>query len=182
MLKFFLWIYLRAAIWITIAALALYRGTGNKKVARAFVAAHAVALGFAALVDFFMVDIAPKTWLVIDVMQWVFTAPIVIFTVISLWIGSWEMPVGWKETFMTFVPIVAWAMLVMYGQSWNFFWDWRIYECHVLGAWFVSAASGAVDLWTRFGPPWARRRSYLARLAGYAVVVMTVYLILPHTQ
>jgi hypothetical protein len=183
MLGYFLWIYCRAAIWIALAALGLYLSTGRPKVVRAYVAAHLLALGLAALVDYFMINIAPKSWLVIRFMQWVFVAPIVIFTVISLSIGSWERPVGWRETFMTLVPIAAWGFLMIYGWRWRLaFWDYRLLDCHVLGAWFVSAASGAVDLWTRFGPPWAQRRSYAARLAGYALVILTVYLILPRTQ
>ena len=175
MLKYFLWMYFRAFIWIASAAFLLYRATGRPKVAGAYIAAHAVALGFGAFVDFFMINLAPKSWMTIDFMQWVFVAPIVVFTIISLWIGSWEVPVEPPDVFMTLVPITAWGLLVIYGWQ-------SMFYCHVLGAWFVSAASGAVDLWTRFGPPWARRRSYLTRLAGYAVVVMTVYLLLPHTE
>jgi hypothetical protein len=174
MLKHFLWIYFRAFVWIALAAFAIHRSTGQAKVARAYVLAHAAALGFGALADFLLINVAPKSWLVIDVMQWVFVAPIVIFTVISLWIGSWAAPSHASDAFMTLVPIVAWGLLVIYGWQ-------KMADCHVLGAWFVSAASGAVDLWTRFGPERVRRRSYLARLAGYAAVVMTVYLLLPLT-
>jgi hypothetical protein len=172
--KYFLWIYFRAFVWIAAIALALLRSTGSRRVARGYILAHVVALVCGALVDAFLVNLAPKAWLRIEVMQWVFTAPIVIFTVISLWIGSWEVSVEPPDVFMTLVPIVAWGLLVIYG--WQLMW-----EIHVLGAWFVSAASGGVDLWTRFGPPWVRRRSYLLRFAGYAVVVMTVYLLIPRT-
>ncbi|MBI5211029.1 MAG: hypothetical protein HY927_13750 [Elusimicrobia bacterium] len=174
-LKYFLWMYFRAFLWIASAALCLHRATGRPRVARAYVGAHVVALGVGALADFFLYNFAPKSWLVIEVLQWVFTAPIVVFTVISLWIGSWEVSVEAPDVFMTLVPIAAWGLMVIYG--------WQdMYDCHVLGAWFVSAASGAVDLWTRFGPPLSRRRSFLARLAGYALVVMAVYLLLPRTE
>ena len=175
MLKYFGWMYLRALIWVATVSFALDRGTRNRKVSRAFVGAHLVALGFGAATDFFMVNFAPKSWLQIDVMQWVFVAPIVIFTVISLWIGNREAPITVPDVFMTLTPVVMWALMVIYG--WQVMW-W----CHVLGAWFVSAAGGAVDLTARCGPPWARRRSLLTRLAGYVLVVMTVYLILPRTE
>lgn len=173
-LKYFFWMYFRAFVWIAASAAALLRATRNRSVARGYILAHVAALAFGALIDGFLFGLAPRTWLRIEVMQWVFTAPIAVFTVISLWIGSWEVSVEPPDVFMALAPIVAWALLVIYG--WQSMWD-----IHVLGAWFVSAASGAVDLWTRFGPPWARRRSYLLRFAGYAVVVMTVYLLIPRT-
>ncbi len=174
LLKYFLWVYARALIWIASSAFALRAATGKTPVARGFALAHLAALAFGILVDVYLINWAPRSWLRIEVMQWVFTAPIVIFTIISLWIGSWEVSVEPPDVFMTLVPVVTWALMVIYG--WQSMWDYN-----VLGAWFVSAASGAVDLWTRFGPPWARRRSYVCRLAGYAVVVLTVYLVLPHT-
>ncbi len=174
-LGFFGWQYLRAVVWVLLSSATLYGGTKNSRVTKSFLLAHAAALGFGALTDAFMVNLAPKSWLVIDVLQWVFVMPLVIFTVASLWIGHRENEIVVADCFMTLVPIVAWALMVVYG--WQMMWF-----CHVLGAWFVSAACGAVDLYARVGPPWARRRSYLTRLAGYAVVVMTVYLLLPRTE
>jgi hypothetical protein len=175
MLKYFAWMYLRALLWVALVSFGLYRATRNAQVSKAFVAAHLVALGFGAATDFFMLDLAPKAWLTLDVMQWVFAAPIAIFTVISLWIGNREKPIGVPDVFMTLTPVVMWALMVIYG--WQVMW-W----CHVLGAWFVSAAGGAVDLTARAGPSWARRNSWTARLAGYVVVVLAVYLILPRTE
>lgn len=175
MLKYFAWNYLRAFIWVAAVALALYRGTRDAKVARAFIAAHIVALGAGAGMDYFLVNLAPKSWLVMDVLQWVFTAPIAIFTVISLWIGNRVKPVKIPDVLITMLPIVLWGLMVIYG--WQVMW-----YCHVLGAWFVSAASGGIDLYARAGPEWARRRSWTTRLIGYAAVVMTVYLLLPRTE
>jgi hypothetical protein len=175
MLKFFAWNYFRAGLWVALVSFALYRATGLRRVARDFIAAHIAALGAGAGVDFLMINVAPKSWLDISVMQWVFTAPIVIFTIISLWIGNRERPIEVPDVFMTLTPIVMWGLMVIYG--WQVMW-----YCHVLGAWFVSAASGSVDLYARCGAPWARKRSYLTRFAGYAAVVMAVYLILPRTQ
>ena len=175
MARYFAWMYVRAFCWIASVAFALHRSTRNARVSGAFVAAHLIALAFGAATDFFLVNYAPKSWLTIDVLQWVFTAPIAIFTVISLWIGNRERPVEVPDVFMTLAPVVMWALLVVYG--WRSLWD-----CHVLGAWFVSAASGAVDLYARCGPPRVRRRSYSARAAGYVAVVLTVYLLLPWTQ
>ena len=175
MLKWFLWIYFRAAVWVALCALLLFWTTREKKMAWSFVAAHAAALGFSVLVDYFMVNIAPRSWLDISVMQWVFVAPIVIFTVISLHIGSWKRPVYWHDAFMTLAPITAWGLLVIHG--WQSMWD-----CHVLGAWFVSAASGAADLFSHYGPDWAQKRRFTVRFAGYAMVVAAVYLLLPRTS
>jgi len=174
-LKYFLWMYLRALLWVAFVSFALYRATRSERISRAFVAAHLVALGAGAATDFFLINFAPKSWLRIEVMQWVFVAPIAIFTVISLWIGNREKPIAVPDVFMTLAPVVMWALMVVYG--WQVMW-W----CHVLGAWFVSAAGGAVDLSARAGPAWARRNSWAARAAGYVVVVMTVYLILPRTE
>lgn len=175
MLSYFGWIYVRALLWVGATAFALHRSTGNARISRAFVAAHIAALAAGAAADYFMINLAPKSWLAIDVMQWVFTAPIAVFTVISLWIGNRESPVTVPDVFMTLAPVVMWALLVVYG--WQVMW-----YCHVLGAWFVSAASGGVDLFARCGPPWARRHSWRTRLAGYAAVVATVYLLLPRTE
>ena len=174
--RYFAWQYFRALSWVILVALALRRASGNRKVARAFFLAHLAALGFGLAVDVFMVNWAPKAWLDIEFLQWVFVAPIAIFTVISLWICSWEAPVYAADAFMAMVPIVAWGLLVTHG------WQPGIWHCHVLGAWFVSAASGGVDLYVRYGPPRVRRRRYEARLAGYAGVVLAVYLLLPTTE
>ena len=174
-LHYFVWNYIRAFLFVAAVAFALYRSTRNARVARAFIAAHIFALGFGIAVDFFLVNYAPKSWLVIGVLQWVFTAPIVIFTVISLWIGNREKPIKIPDVLVTMIPITMWGLMVVYG--WQMMWD-----CHVLGAWFVSAASGGVDLYARCGPPWAQRRSYRTRLAGYVLIVATVYLILPRTE
>ena len=175
MVRYFGWMYLRAFIWVGAIAYALYRSTRYGKIARAFIGAHVVALGAGAAMDIYLVNYAPKSWQSMDVLPWIFTAPIFIFTVISLWIGNWEKPVEPPDVFMTLTPITAWGLMVIYG--WQSMW-----HCHVLGAWFVSAASGGVDLYARYGAPWARSRSYRTRFIGYALVVMTVYLILPRTE
>jgi len=174
-LKYFAWQYLRALLWVVLISYGVHRATRSARVSKAFVAAHLVALGFGAATDFFLINLAPKSWLRIDVLQWVFVAPIAIFTVISLWIGNREEPIHIPDVFMTLAPVVMWGLMVVYG--WQVMW-W----CHVLGAWFVSAAGGAVDLSARAGPAWARRNSWKARAAGYVLVVMAVYLILPRTE
>jgi len=174
-LKYFAWQYLRALLWVVLISYGVHRATRSARVSKAFVAAHLVALGFGAATDFFLINFAPKSWLRIDVLQWVFVAPIAIFTVISLWIGNREEPIHIPDVFMTLAPVVMWGLMVIYG--WQVMW-W----CHVLGAWFVSAAGGAVDLSARAGPAWARRNSWKARAAGYVLVVMAVYLILPRTE
>ncbi|MFI5345036.1 MAG: hypothetical protein ACHQ51_01560 [Elusimicrobiota bacterium] len=174
--RYFAWQYLRALVWVIIVSWILRRAAGNAKVGRAFFLAHLAALAFGVATDAFMVNWAPKSWLDIEVLQWVFVAPIVIFTVISLWIGNWERPVKIPDVLMTLVPIAAWGLLVIYG------WQSRMWTCHVLGAWFVSAAAGGLDLYTLYGPEPVRRRRIAARLAGYALIVLTVYLILPRTE
>lgn len=174
-LRYFVWNYFRAFLWVAMVAFSLHRGTRNGRVSRSFIAAHVFALGIGIAADFFLVNYAPKSWKVIDVMQWVFVAPIVLFTVISLWIGNREKPIRIPDVLVTMIPIAMWGLLVVYGWQ-------RMWDCHVLGAWFVSAAAGGVDLYARCGPPWAKRRSYLSRLAGYVLVVATVYLVLPRTE
>lgn len=174
--RYFAWQYFRAFTWVVLASLALRRTVGDPKVSRAYFGAHMAALGFGAAVDAFMVTLAPKAWLSLDVLQWVFFAPIVVFTVISLWIASWKAPVHASDAFMTMVPVAAWGLLVVFG------WQKGMWRCHVLGAWFVSAACGAVDLRRRFGPPAPKLRARAERLAAYAAVIMAVYLLLPRTE
>jgi len=89
-LKYALWFYSRAAIWISLTAALIYFLTRNAKVARVFVLAHIAALGFGALADYALMYYAPESWLQLSHIQWVLTLPIVIFTIISLWICSWE--------------------------------------------------------------------------------------------
>ncbi len=172
------WLYLRALVWVLLIAFALGLFAKNARVTRSFLLAHLVALSFGALTDVGIMHLAPKSWLRIEVLQWVCTLPIAIFTVISLWIGHRESEIVVPDVFMTLLPVVAWGFLVIFG--------WQsilsMFNCHVLGAWFVSAAGGGIDLFARVGPPWAKRRSYATRLAGYAVVVMAVYLLLPRTE
>ena len=38
-------------------------------------------------------------------LQWIFTVPIVIFTIISLWICNWEKPVKIPDVLITMVPL-----------------------------------------------------------------------------
>jgi hypothetical protein len=174
--RYFGWQYSRALAWVAAVTLSLRRSTGNRRVAKAFFLAHLAALAFGVLVDAFMVTWAPKAWLNIEYLQWVFVAPIVLFTIISLWIGSWTAPVHASDAFMTLAPVTAWGLLVIFG------WQRGMWRCHVLGAWFVAAACGGVDLFARYGPEWAKRRRYLTRFAGYAALVLSVYLLLPRTE
>ncbi|MDE2142115.1 MAG: hypothetical protein KGJ84_06870 [Elusimicrobia bacterium] len=102
--RYFSWIYFRAFVWVLLVTGALRKSTGNTKISKAFFFAHLTALAFGALTDGFMVTYAPKSWLHIEVLQWVFVAPIVVFSVISLWIASWEAPVHAPDAFMTLVP------------------------------------------------------------------------------
>ena len=173
--KYFAWNYLRAFLWIGAVAFALYRGTRNARIARSFIAAHLVALGVGIASDVFLVNFAPASWKTIDVLQWFFAAPIVIFTAISLWIGDREKPMHAPDALVTMIPIAMWGLMVIYGWQ-------RMWDCHILGAWFVSAASGGVDLYTRCGPAWIQRRSWPARLAGYVLVVAVAYLLVPRTE
>lgn len=175
-MRYFAWMYCRALVWIIICSLALSRGTGNWGIVRAFFGAHMAALGFAVVTDLLLYGYAPPGFLKIEVLQWIFTIPIVIFTVISLWISNWVKPVKIPDVLITVIPIVVWGLLVIFG------WQWGMAECHILGAWFCSAAAGAVDLYARYGPPSATRRPYVTRLVGYVVVVLTVYVLLPRTQ
>lgn len=169
---YFLWTYGRVLAWIALLTLVLHRALGRPKVTKAFLAAHLLAAAAGALTDAFLIYFAPKTWLTIDVLQWVYVAPIAVFTVISLWIGNWETPVTVPDVLMTLLPIALWGLLVVFG--------WQdMYSCHVLGAWLVAAACGGVDLYTRYGPAWTRKRSHALRLAGYVALVAAVYLVLP---
>ena len=69
--------------------------------------------------------------------------------------------------------IVAWGFLVVFG------WQRGMGDYDVLGAWFVSAGCGGVDLAATFGPSTLNKRPIVSRIAGYALMVAAVYLILP---
>lgn len=69
--------------------------------------------------------------------------------------------------------LVIWGCLVVFG------WKHGMGDYDILGAWFVSAGCGGIDLVARFGAERLTRRPYLTRTLGYALVLMAVYEILP---
>ena len=171
---YIIWAFCRALVFIVMISGAIHWLTQDRKITAAYCGAHFGAIVGGCLIDVGLFLILPKEYLNVGFLEIVFVIPIFIFTGIALWICNWKRPVTLKDVFMPLMPIAAWGCLVI--------WGWQdMEETHVLGAWFVSAGSGGVELISLYGPEWATRRWLVTRLAGYGLILSAVYLILPLT-
>jgi len=175
---YYAWMMTRALIWIGAISLLIRHFTRERRVVAAYWGAHLAALLLGCGVDILLWDVVGGTAGSVQNRQAIFVAPIAIFTVISLWIGSWRVSQHASDALMTVVPLVLYAGLVIKG--WNARGAREFPD--VLGAWFVSAASGGLDLIAIYGPPQAVKRRTLLRLAGYAGIALVVYALLPFTE
>jgi hypothetical protein len=166
------WLLTRAFVYIALVSVLLKIGTRNDKIVLAYCVAHAAALVAGSAVDFTLYKLVFHSEPSVQFFNWAYAAPIFLFTAISLYICHWEGPLHLPDVLLPLGAVVVWACLIIWGPQ-----DMEGYD--VIGAWFVSAGTGGVDLFTLHGPPWARERRVAARLAGYAAVVAAVYLALP---
>jgi hypothetical protein len=136
----------------------------------------AIVLG--TVVDMVIVKVfMPRGGLPVAYMNAIFLAPIVFFICFSLYICHRDTVLHLGDVLLTIAPIVAWGCLVVFGwQGSN-----ALAAYDILGAWFVSAACGGVDLIARFGPEAARKKPVLLKAFGYAVTLLAVYVGLPLT-
>jgi hypothetical protein len=171
---FYVWLLIRAAIYIAILAALLARTTRNRKIVSAYCAAHVAALLSGALIDFAVWKLVLRSQATVGFLEGIYAAPIFIFTGISLWICHWETALALADVLMPIGAIVLWGCAVIWGGQ-------NMEGIDILGAWFVSAGVGAVDLVSLYGPPAATRRKYVTRALGDAATVALVYWLLPRT-
>ena len=164
----------RALVFIALASVVIQVLTRNRRITMAYWGAHLAAILGGCLVDVVLFVTLPKEYISVGFLEIIFVTPIFLFTAIALWICHWKKPITPRDVFMPLLPITAWGCLVI--------WGWQDMDAtHVMGAWFVSAGSGAADLISLYGPGWATRRRFLTRFCSYALILILVYLIIPFT-
>ncbi len=171
---YIIWASARALVYIALVSACIQAITRDRKVTAAYLGAHAAAILGGCIVDVILFFTLPKEHLSARLMEFVFVIPIFLFTAIALWICHQKKPLTMGDMLMPVLPITAWGCLVI--------WGWQdMDQTHVMGAWFVSAGSGAADIVSLYGPAWATKRRLLTRFAGCAIILALIYLILPLT-
>jgi hypothetical protein len=174
-LQVFGWTIIRAVGFIAAVSAAVWGLTRDARLVRAYCAAHLLAILLGTTVDLAIVKLLmPRGEIPAAYMNAVFLAPIVFFIAFSLYICHRDVPLTLADVLLAIAPVVAWGLLVVFGWQ-----EMAAYD--ILGAWFVSAACGGVDLSARFGPPALTRRPLLTKTLGYAASLLAVYLALPLT-
>lgn len=174
----FYWLYVRiivaAVAFVLLISAGIYGITRRTDLVRQYFLAHAVALTLGALVDVALVKwVIPRGGLAPAYMNAIFLAPIVFFVSFSIYLCHRGTVMHLADVLLPIGPIVAWGCLVVFG------WQRGMGDYDVLGAWFVSAGCGGVDLSAAFGPESFTRRPLAVKLSGYFLMLMAVYLVLP---
>ena len=167
-------IVLSAITFVLLVSAGIFAATRRWDLVRQYFVAHAVALTLGAGVDVALVRwIIPRGGLPPAYMNAIFLAPIVFFVSLSIYLCHRGTVMHLMDVLLPIAPIVIWGLLVVFG------WQTGMGDFDVVGAWFVAAGCGGVDLAAAFGPPAFTRRALAVRLAGYALMLATVYVILP---
>jgi hypothetical protein len=170
----YVWLFSRAFLFIALVSALLYGATRKPKVVASYCLAHVVALLAGAAFDLTIYKFVLHGVATVTFLEWIYAAPIFLFAGISLYLCRFEGALHLPEVLLPLAAVVAWALAIVKGPP--------VREgIDVIGAWFVAAGTGGVDLATLHGPPWARERKHLVRAAAYALVVAFVYVFLTRT-
>lgn len=172
---FYVRIIIAAASFILLISAGIYATTRRLDLVRQYCGAHIVALILGTLTDMALIQyvlrhgggFAPAY------MNAIFLAPIVFFVGFSIYICHRGKVMRAIDVLTPLAPIVAWGFLILFG------WQGDVGDYDVLGAWFVTAGCGGVDLAATFGPASFTKRPYSVKLAGYFLMLAAVYVILP---
>jgi hypothetical protein len=171
---FYVRIVVSAAAFVFLISAAIYAFTHSAKLVRQYCAAHLIALTLGAVVDVVLIKlILPRGGLHPAYMNAIFLAPIVFFISFSIYLCHRDTVLHLQDVLIPMLPIIVWGLLVVFG------WQRGIGDFDVLGAWFVSAGCGGVDLTAKFGPLGLASRPLATRAAGYLLMLASVYLLLP---
>lgn len=172
--EFYVRIVIAAASFVLLISAGIYAATRRPALVRQYFAAHLAALVLGALVDVALVKyVIPRGGLAPAYMNAIFLAPIVFFVSFSIYLCRRGAVMHLMDVLLPIAPIVAWGCLVVFG------WQRGMGDFDVLGAWFVAAGCGGVDLSAHFGAASFTRRTLAVKLAGYLLMLAAVYLILP---
>jgi hypothetical protein len=171
---FYVRVVISAAVFVGLISAAIYGLTKQSKLVRQYCAAHLIALVLGAAVDVALVKyFIPRGGLPPAYMNGIFLAPIAFFVGFSIFLCHRGTILRLQDVLIPMAPIVVWGLLVVFG------WQRGMGDYDVLGAWFVSAGCGGVDLAARFGPPALTRKPLRTKLGGYLLMLAAVYLLLP---
>lgn len=171
---FYLKVVVCAAVYVGLIGAGIYAATRQTRLVRQYCAAHLIALVLGAAVDVAIVKFfMPRGGISPQYMNAILLAPIVFFVAFSIYICHRDTVMHLADVLIPMAPVLAWGVLVVFG------WQKGMGDYDVLGAWFVSAGCGGVDLAARFGPPVLTARPLRARFAGYLLMLAAVYLLLP---
>jgi hypothetical protein len=171
---FYVRMVIAAVSFVAIISAGIYAATRRRSLVLQYFAAHVGALLLGTMVDVALVlYVLPSTGVSPAYMNAIFMAPIVFFVGFSIYICHRGTVMHAIDILLPIAPIVAWGCLVVFG------WQRGMGDYDVLGAWFVSAGCGGVDLAATFGPSALKKRPLASRIMGYALMVAAVYLILP---
>ncbi len=172
---FYLRVVLAAASFVLLVSAGIYAATRRGALVRQYCTAHIIALVLGAMVDVALVKIIMPRGLSIPpaYLNAIFLTPIAFFVSFSIYVCHRDTILRLEDVLLPMAPIVAWGCLVVFG------WQKGMGDFDVLGAWFVAAGCGGVDLAAAYGPPSFTKRSRTVKLAGYVLMLAAVYLILP---
>lgn len=160
--------------FVLLISAGIYAATRRWDLVRQYFAAHAVALVLGTVVDVALVRyFMPRGGIPPAYMNGLLLSPIAFFVGFSIYLCHRHTVLHLQDVLIPIAPIVIWGLLVVFG------WQRGMGDYDVLGAWFVSAGCGGVDLAAVFGPPRLTKRPLTVKLAGYALMLAAVYLILP---
>jgi hypothetical protein len=171
---FYIRMIFAAVSFILLVSAGIYATTRRSGLVLQYCAAHVAALVLGTLTDVALVKYAlPRGGIPPAYMNAIFLAPIVFFVSFSIYMCHRDTVMHLLDVLLPIAPIVVWGCLVVFG------WQRGMGDYDVLGAWFVAAGCGGVDLAAHFGPPSFAKRPMTVKLAGYVLMLASVYLILP---
>ena len=171
---FYVKIVISAAAFVGLISAGIYAATRQTRLVRQYCAAHLIALVLGAAVDVAIVTyFIPRGGLQPQYMNAVLLAPIVFFIGFSIYLCHRDTVMHLADVLIPMAPVLAWGVLVVFG------WQKGMGDYDVLGAWFVSAGCGGVDLAAKFGPRLLADRPLRTRFAGYLLMLVAVYVLLP---
>ncbi|MBI5245650.1 MAG: hypothetical protein HY923_00590 [Elusimicrobia bacterium] len=171
---FYLKVIVCAAVFVGAVSAAIYAAARRTDLVRQYCAAHLIALVLGAAVDVAIVKyFMPRGGIPPQYMNAVLLAPIVFFIGFSIYLCHRDTVMHLADVLIPMAPVLAWGVLVVFG------WQRGMGDYDVLGAWFVSAGCGGIDLAAKFGPPGLSARPLRTRFAGYLLMLAAVYLFLP---
>lgn len=171
---FYTKVVIAAAVFVGLVSACIYAATKQTRLVRQYCAAHLIALVLGAAVDVAIVKyFMPRGGIPPQYMNGILLAPIAFFIGFSIYMCHRDTVLHLADVLIPMAPVIAWGLLVVFG------WKTGMGDYDVLGAWFVAAGCGGIDLAATFGPEALTRRPLAVKAAGYLMMLAGVYVLLP---